>query len=172
MVDETTLRKVLASALPQLTRVASRICASRSDADDLVQETLEMVMTRGLPVHVEKPIAWLITSMHRRFIDHCRRRSRAPIHEPLDDAHDNVVPIAGEEPEWSQIDIEDIRRALQEINATFRQVYELHCFMTLTYEEIANRLNISTVTVGTRLTRARQQLRKVLSKRDGRKRKP
>ena len=53
--------------------------------------------------------------------------------------------------------------ALDIIDPAFREVYILHTFEHRSYEEIAAQLKISRVTVGTRLTRARMRLRKVLS---------
>jgi RNA polymerase sigma-70 factor (ECF subfamily) len=58
----------------------------------------------------------------------------------------------------------DLKAALLEIGAPFREVFELHEFARLSYEEIAGRLDISPNTVGTRLHRARRKLREVLMK--------
>ncbi len=63
--------------------------------------------------------------------------------------------------------IEDVRAALDQLDPTFAQVYKLHTFDRLSYEEIASRLRIERVTVGTRLNRARKKLRDVLVQRLG-----
>ena len=170
VVDAVTLRAILARALPVLTPIAQRLCAHRSDADDLVQDTLETAMIRGLPAELKNPLGWLVTTMHHRFIDRCRRDRRAPIHEPLGADHERVAPNASEpprgwpddEPAWSGLELADLQRALAEVGAPFREVYERHSFGGQSYGQIAASLHISTVTVGTRLSRVRLQLRKAL----------
>jgi len=167
MVDEATLRAIVAMALPLMKPMARRICANRSDADDLVQDVLETAMVRGLRADLKNPVGFLITSLHNRFIDYCRRARRTPLHEPLVDGHDNITPIDSADPVWASLDIADVRQALEQVGAPFREVYELHCFAGQSYDQIAAQLNISAVTVGTRLSRVRQQLRKILLKRVG-----
>jgi RNA polymerase sigma-70 factor (ECF subfamily) len=165
--ETETLHAVLAHAAPVLKRLAERLCATPTDAADLVQDTLERAMRQGLPADLQSPLAWLTTMMHNLFVDRCRAAARVPPHEPLDDTHDthdNVTPleVEGPEPAWSRATLDDVRVALDKINPAFREVYILHTFEHQSYEEIATRLKISRVTVGTRLTRARLRLRKVL----------
>ncbi|HEX4423739.1 MAG TPA: RNA polymerase sigma factor [Kofleriaceae bacterium] len=163
------LRSVLAEATPALQRIAERLCAGSSDGDDLVQDTIERVLKHGLPVDVQSPVAWLVRMMHNLFIDRCRSAARAPHHEQIDDTHDNITPIDADsqEPMWSRVTIDDLWKALDEVSAPFREVYILHSFERQSYDEIAAKLRISTVTVGTRLTRVRERLRKILVKRVG-----
>jgi RNA polymerase sigma-70 factor (ECF subfamily) len=165
----TTLNAVLADATPILTRIAHRLYANSQDAGDLVQDTCERAMRSGLPDDVQSPRAWLATMMHNLFIDRCRAANRAPIHEPLGEIHDNVTPLGVDSPEpaWSQVTVDDVRAALDEIEQPFREVYIMHTFEQRSYEAIAAKLKISRVTVGTRLTRTRKLLRKRLVKRIG-----
>jgi RNA polymerase sigma-70 factor (ECF subfamily) len=175
-----SLNAALVEATPILHRIAERLCASSADAADLVQDTIERAIRVGLPADVQNPRAWLTTMMHNLFIDRCRAAARQPHHEALDeahethDAHDNVTPLDADdhEPVWSRATLDDVHAALDKINPTFREVYVLHTFECRPYEEIAARLKISRVTVGTRLTRARLMLRKVLVGRLGQEAKP
>jgi RNA polymerase sigma-70 factor (ECF subfamily) len=161
------LDAVLASCEPVLLRVAERLCASSADARDLLQDTLERATRQGVPADVRNPRAWLATIMHNLFIDRCRAVARQPVHETLDDDH-GVVPLdQSEEPAWGRATIEDVRAALDQIDPVFAQVYRLHTFDQLSYEEIAKRLRVERVTVGTRLNRARKKLREVLVQRLG-----
>jgi RNA polymerase sigma-70 factor (ECF subfamily) len=165
----TSLGAVLADAMPLLAKIAERLCATAADASDLVQDTAERAMRQGLPADVRNSRAWLTTMMHNLFIDRCRAIARGPQHEPLDEVHDNVTPleVASAEPAWSRITIEDVRAALPDISETYREVYLLYTFERWSYEQIAAHLKIRQITVGTRLTRARQELRKVLVARFG-----
>lgn len=170
----TTLHPVLEDAAPVLTRIAQRLYGNAADAHDLLQDTIERAIRQGLPVDVQNPRAWLATVMHNLFVDRCRATARAPVHEPLEELHDNVTPlgIEGPEPAWSHLTIEDVRAALDAIDRPFREVYVMHTFERRSYEDIAAELKISRVTVGTRLTRTRKMLRKELVKRFGRGKKP
>lgn len=180
-VDETgcvtarppNLPTLLAEAMPVLTRIAVRICASASDAHDLVQDSVERALRQGIPANVASPRAWLITIMHNLFIDRCRSAARRPLHQPLDDGHLNITPLDlhSPEPDWCQVTLDDVRALLDTIDPEFREVYVLHTFEGRSYQEIAARLKISRVTVGSRLTRTRAKLRKLLAERIRRKKK-
>ena len=165
----TTLQAVLADAIPILTKLAEKLCDTAADAKVLVQDTAERAMRQGLPADIRNPRAWLTTMMHNLFIDRCRATARAPQHEPLGEVHDNVTPleVAGLEPPWSRVTLDDVHAALDDIGESYREVYVLHTFEHHSYEQIADHLKISPVTVGTRLTRARKELRKVLVARMG-----
>ena len=170
MDKSTALGAVLEDAVPVLTKIAERLCKNAVDAADLVHDVIERAIEQGLPGDVKNPHAWLTQIMKNLFIDRCRAASRAPVHEPLDETHDNVTPITVDvqEPAWSRATIDDVHAALETIDPPFREVYVLHTFQHLTYEEIATRLKISRFTVGTRLTRTRRMLRRQLLKRLGR----
>ena len=163
---------MLTEAAPVLAQIAQRLCRSAQDASDLVQDTIERAIRTGLPEDVHNPRAWLAKMMHNLFIDRCRKAARSPIHEPLGDVHDamNVTPLSVDAPEpaWSDATIEDVREALDQIDQEFRKVYIMHTFEQRSYEQIAADLKISRVTVGTRLTRTRKLLRKLLVKQLGR----
>jgi RNA polymerase sigma-70 factor (ECF subfamily) len=166
---QVILRAIIAEAIPGLTKLAERLCATSADASDLVQDTVERAMRNGIPADVRNPSGWLATMLHHLFIDRCRAEARRPPHEPIEDHHDNITPIhvAGLEPAWSRVTMADIYAALEAISPTYREVYALHTFERLSYEAIAERLKINRITVGTRLTRARLELRKVLIARFG-----
>ena len=94
--------------------------------------------------------------------DHeCRRQAREPNSAPIDDNE-----IASPEPNaprmWETITDEQIAAALADLESPFREVYELRLFGNCSYDEIAERLTIPRSTVGTRLMRARQKLKKAL----------
>jgi RNA polymerase sigma-70 factor (ECF subfamily) len=163
------LEAALTDAEPVLSRIAERMCANAADARDLVQDAFERATRIGLPPDVRNPAGWLVTIMHNLFIDRCRARARRPNHEPLVEEHANVTQIEPDPPEpaWSQITVDDVRAALAELEPAYREVYELHTFQRWSYEQIAERLSIQRVTVGTRLNRARKKLREVLVKRFG-----
>lgn len=163
------LETVLAEAEPELRRLAERLCGSRVNAHDLLQDTFERTLRQGIPPEIHSPPAWLATIMHNLFIDRCRAAARQPHHESLAVEHSNMTEFEPDAPEpaWSQITVDDIRDALQALEPVYRDVYKLHTFEHLSYAQIAQQLSIQRITVGTRLSRARNKLREVLAKRFG-----
>lgn len=164
--ETRSLKEVLADAEPTLLRFARRICEDRGDARDLVQETFLRACRHGVPQGIHCTRAWLTTIMQHVFLDRCRAASRRPRPQAFDDglrvaSFEQAMP----EPPWSRITIEDIREALDQIEQVYRDVYVLHAFDRLSYKDIARKLSIKRMTVGTRLNRAREQLRGVLVKR-------
>lgn len=146
--------------------VARRLCQSRDDAEDLVQDALERAMRNADKLtDPGRARAWLITVMHNLFIDRCRHKSRRPHHGALDEDHLGGVPDPGRVPAWGDITVDDVRAAARDLPGEFRRAYEMHAFEKRSYEDIARALGVPKSTVGTRLLRARRKLRALLAKR-------
>jgi RNA polymerase sigma-70 factor (ECF subfamily) len=160
---------VFAEARPALLRIAEHMCRNDADAEDVLQETFLRATLHGIPPEIRNVAAWLTTMLKNVFVDHCRKMKRRPSHEPITDDHHGLTRLEpdGPEPEWSRITLEDVRDAVEAIEPVYREVFRLHAFKDLSYEQIAQRLGIPRVTVGTRLNRARKKLREVLVARFG-----
>jgi RNA polymerase sigma-70 factor, ECF subfamily len=158
------LNTVLLNAEPMLRRLAERMCENSGDASDLVQDTFEHALRRGISPEIRSTNAWLTTIMRNLSLNHRRDTARKPYHETFEDSHGQITRLETDAlpPAWSRITVQDIRDALTQIKPLYRDVYELHTFGHLSYVQIAQQLSIQQRTVGTRLTRARQQLRDVL----------
>jgi RNA polymerase sigma-70 factor (ECF subfamily) len=163
------LEAAFAEIRPHLLRYAKRMCGNTADAEDLLQDAFLRAVRRGFPADVRSIQAWLTTTLHNLIIDRCRSMARRPSHETMNDNDDSLTQLEpdGPEPAWKQITVHDIRDALEVIEPVYREVYELHTFEFLSYDEVARRLKIQRVTVGTRLNRARKKLREVLVARFG-----
>lgn len=148
-----------------LRATAVRLCGNPTDAHDLVQDTFE----RGLR-HLDRfqpgtdGRAWLLTILHRLFIDRCRSRSRERRSDvPVEEMEERIAaPEADAAPAWAAIGPEQLQDALSRIPEEFSSVYRLHALEGRSYIEIAERLGIPKATVGTRLIRARRKLKDVL----------
>jgi RNA polymerase sigma-70 factor (ECF subfamily) len=145
---------------PALERMALRLCGNHADAHDLVQDTFERALRT---VHVrppESPQPWLITIMRNLFVDHCRRLSRQPQWVPMTvEHHERCQPDPELEPAWAAITPAQLQAALSRLDERFRQVCELRCRASASYEQIAAVLGIPKSTVATRLGRARRKVR-------------
>ncbi|MDC0712551.1 RNA polymerase sigma factor [Stigmatella sp. ncwal1] len=149
----------------ELHAVALRLCQHPADARDLVQDTLERGLrnlNRFTPGTDAR--AWLLTILHRLFIDRCRskalgRRMDVPV-ELWEERLPAPVPEAL--PRWAAISLEQLREALGCLPEAFRVIYQMHAVEGCSYVEISQKLGIPKATVGTRLIRARRRLKELL----------
>jgi RNA polymerase sigma-70 factor (ECF subfamily) len=138
---------------------ATRLCADRAQASDLVQDTFERALRnfdafeRGTNGR-----AWLMTIMARLFIDQLRKRKIATEVQTLD--HDE---LPAEPPaEELKVTSQQLHAAIAALPDELRQVIELHELQGLAYRDIEERFAIPKGTIGTRLSRARTKLHAVL----------
>jgi RNA polymerase sigma-70 factor (ECF subfamily) len=138
-----------------LLRQARKFCRNDAEAHDLVQDTFERAF-RGIDGF--KPgtnaRAWLATILTRLFIDRVRR---ARIIQLVEFQPDDLAA----EPEL-HVSPEQVLAAIAQLDNDLRQVIELHDLEGLRYREVAEQIGVPTSTVGTRLMRARAQLRQLL----------
>ena len=155
------LAMALTDDVSVLAAIARRLCGNSFDADDLVQDTLERALrARGRYVEEGNRRGWLAVILRNRFRDRCRvaRRQVAA----SDEVDDIATPAAPEPAPWEHITDAQLEAALARLGAPFRRVYELHA-LGHSYVEIAEELDISVNTVGTRLLRARAKLKAILN---------
>jgi RNA polymerase sigma-70 factor (ECF subfamily) len=145
-----------------LRKLARVLCRSSCDSDDLLQDTLERSMRHvGRLGAATNPRAWLACVMRNLFIDQQRRCKASPAPAALDD--EVPAPAAESRAWWEQLDLRDVRAALDALPAEQRQAFELLAFEGCSYEGVARRAGISRVTAGTRILRARRRLMQVLT---------
>ena len=135
-------------------------------ARDLVQDTLLKALSSLHSFEAGSNMAaWLMRILVNLFIDRYRRRSAQPLLVPL---CENVAAIAASpdkepSPMSARVSSEQLHAAFEKLSPPFREAYRLRIVEKLSYEQIASRLAIPVGTVGTRLGRARQQLRRILT---------
>lgn len=135
-----------------------------NDARDLVHDTFERAMLslrEPWPTNVR---AWLYRILDNLFIDRCRRLKARPRPVPIEDVH-LVAEPPDTPPPWSRLSSSDVLAASRELPEKLRAVFELHAFAGKKYREIAELLDIPEDTVASRLSRARAQLKTLLSAR-------
>jgi len=146
---------------PLLFQVACRLCRRTDDAHDLVQDTFERALRRGVSPNPNLK-AWLLSILHHRFIDVWRKRGKREV-TPAPDAPLAAPEAEAEaEPRWAALDEERVRAAVERLQPEQREVFLLHALEGRAYVEVARRIGIPQSTVGTRLFRARLRLRRLL----------
>jgi RNA polymerase sigma-70 factor (ECF subfamily) len=146
--------------IPRLRRYARALTGERSVADDLVQDTLERAWNklhlwrRGSDLR-----AWLFTIMHNTYVNQVRARSSAAV-LPLDE---EAFEMPARATQTDLLEIRDLEAALRRLPDDQREVLLLIALERLTYDEAAKTLGIPIGTVMSRLSRARERLRLILS---------
>ncbi len=151
----------LPSHLAALRATALRLSKNPAEADDLLQDTLERALGA---IHTfqggANERAWLMSILNNLFVDRYRRLARQGTRVELEE---DGLPEAPRDPEapWARLCSTEIGRAIDRLEPLFREPYQRHAAGE-SYEEISAALQIPRATVGTRLLRARKQLRRLL----------
>jgi RNA polymerase sigma-70 factor (ECF subfamily) len=150
--------KRLVELIPRLRRYARALVGDRNTADDLVQDTLERAWTklhlyrRGTDLR-----AWLFTVMHNVHVNRIRAT------RPADPLEDDMPELAQPQRGPDALLVRDLDRAIAKLPADQRAVLLLVTLEEMSYDEVARTLGIPIGTVMSRLSRAREKLRAMMS---------
>ena len=149
-----------ATFIPRLRRYARALTGDALLADDLVQDTLERALVkRHLWRQGSDLRAWMFTIMHNVFVNQIRARA-ADAAVALDaEAYD----VAARSSPVDLLEVGDIDAAIRRLPGEQREVLLLVALEQLSYGETAQALGIPVGTVMSRLYRARERLRALLS---------
>ena len=103
---------------------------------------------------------WLRKIMIYTAIDHCRKYNKHYFTAELDTSL-NHFPAENENA-FDMISYDEIIRAIRELSPAYRTVLNLFIIDGFSHEEISNKLSISVGTSKSNLSKARQQLQKIL----------
>lgn len=160
-----------AEALPHLDslyRMALRLTSDPSQAEDLVQETMLKAYRAWRQYRPgTNARAWLLTILRNTFINDYRRRKREPVAVDLEAVEPYAIyrDVEQADPEgafFAQIVDQRVLEAIDRLPPDFRDVLALSDMEGLSYQEIADALEIPVGTVKSRLFRARRQLQREL----------
>ena len=152
--------------------LARHLCGNAYDAEDIVQEAYIRAYRAFGNYSNDNSRAWILTITRNTCYSWMRRHSMdtgisfdEDIHTPvIDDQRTNAAVLR---PMEKLIDDEDnkqlIRHAIESLPVEFREVTILRELEELTYQEISTVLGIPKGTVMSRLARARNRLREILS---------
>ena len=139
-----------------------RMVRDRELAEDLTQQTFYVWATKGHQLREkEKVKTWLFTTLHRMFLESCRRRTRFP-HQELETA-DVELPVIHPH-EISRLDTAHVVATLGRVDESFQAPVALFYLQDHSYKEIAEILELPLGTVKSRISRGIAQLQKMLAK--------
>ncbi len=148
-------------------RLAYRLTGNRHDAEDLTQEVFVRVFRSLASYQPGTFEGWLHRITTNLFLDQARRKQRIRFDSLPDDVGDR---LAGHLPNpddgyADQLFDPDVELALAELPPDFRVAVVLCDIEGLSYEEIADVLDVKIGTVRSRIHRGRSRLRKALAHR-------
>ncbi|MGV3593148.1 MAG: RNA polymerase sigma factor [Gammaproteobacteria bacterium] len=146
----------LLALLPALRRFAWSLTNSVHDADDLLQNTVERLLVKGVPADADLN-KWAFTICRNLWIDECRSRKVRGTVAWDQDEHD-VVTVDGEKDMQLKIEVAQINALLQQLPEEQHLVLSMVTVQGLSYQETADALGVPLGTVMSRLARARSRL--------------
>ncbi len=155
------LKQELTRMAPALRRFAYSLTGSAADADDLLQNTLERLLSKAIPDDVELA-KWAFRICRNLWIDEYRaRKVRQKNVYSLDDTEEPATD--GEQVIHDQITLTQVDAAMNQLPDEQRTIMALVAVQGLSYKEVAETLGIPQGTVMSRLARARVALVKFLN---------
>ncbi len=161
----TDFALLLEVEIPRLRRYARALTRDVSRADDLVQSCLtRAVAKRHLWQEGTDLRAWLFTILHNQHVNDVRRSVREGISVAIEDAAPmlTVQPTA-----MDALQLRDLEAAIAKLSEEQRQVILLVGLEGMRYEEVAEVLGVPVGTVRSRLSRGRDQLRRLMGMHEG-----
>lgn len=150
----------------KLKRYARKFLSREEDVGDLVQDVFIKAYQHMQSFDTKLRFSpWIYRIAHNVFVNELRRKSRYGF--GLFDA-DAILPIlpAAETADQDTLDSEtraELEQHLMALVPKYREVIVLHYFEDLSYQEISDVLQVPVNTIGVRMTRARAQLKNIIS---------
>lgn len=154
--SETVHTQIIA-LLPRLRRFAASLTGNLSDADDLVQDTVERALKNLHRWQTGTRLdSWMYRIAQNIWIDSVRAARVRPTVNA--DPPESAVAFDGARAAEAKLTFADTCRALSELPAEQRAVVALVLIEGLAYREAADILGVPIGTVTSRLARAREAL--------------
>lgn len=156
------VRKRIASLRERLFRMAYAWCHNRATADDLVQEASLRALENASKLRdVDAADAWVFAILANCHRSHLRRTG-----SEVEQAHTSNEPVDdGEDPERladQDALVKRVHAAIARLNDEQRKVITLVDLEGFSYAEVATILQVPVGTIMSRLSRARQRMKKLV----------
>src|ERR1700682_328480 len=152
--------RLLEVEIPRLRRYARALTRSVSRSDDLVQSCLTRAVAKQ---HLWQPgtdlRAWLFTILHNQHVNDVRRSVREGVNvaveemTPMLTVQSNAIAV---------LQLRDLESAIAHLSQEQRQVILLVVLEGMGYEQVAAVLQVPVGTVRSRLSRGRDELRRLM----------
>jgi RNA polymerase sigma-70 factor (ECF subfamily) len=156
--------------LGALYNYAMILTRNQAEAEDLVQETYLRAIPAMARLRADSNIkSWLFRILRNIWLNQLRKLRTDPqiVHIDAEDSAAADEPIDPGKHSYdayvSKVETKQVRAAIEQLPAEFREIILLREFEELSYQEIAELLDCPAGTVMSRLARARSKLRVILS---------
>ena len=155
--DRTLDPGTLGEHIDRLFRAAWALSGSRTEAEDLVQETFARVLAKPRRVTGEDDVGYLLQALRNTFISSRRAAARRPAPETLDDGIEPVDRRTATRPEQA-VEAREVFAMIAGLSEPFRDALVAVDVAGLSYAEAAQLLGTKEATITSRLFRARAQV--------------
>lgn len=149
----------------RLLRYGHRFLSSDDDITDLVQEVFIKVYTNIQSFNTNMKFSpWIYRIAHNEFVNRIKKSKIKPLIF-FDSDEMFPHPEAQETADGESYDRElreEMDKRLREIDPKYREVLVLYYFEDMDYDEISEILHVPVSTIGVRLRRGRDQLKKII----------
>jgi len=154
------MKDQLMELLPAIRRFAWSLTHSVHDADDLLQATVERLLSKGVPDDVDVG-KWAFTVCRNLWIDEYRSRK---IRQTVDVDPDlaDAGQIDGETDIHAQMELKQVMTAMKQLPKDQQIVLSMVSIQGLSYQNVAEAMDIPLGTVMSRIARARGKLCELL----------
>lgn len=159
-VRDVSFEADVVERLPQLRRFARALTRDAAWADDLVQDTAERALTHMRSFRPDSNLrAWLLTILRHIYLDQLRARHEVA----MDDEHGPWQTLEAPSGQFDSLVLRDVQRMLYRLPFEQREVLLLVSVEELSYQEASSVLGVPIGTVMSRLSRAREHMRSLLT---------
>jgi RNA polymerase sigma-70 factor (ECF subfamily) len=152
-------RNDLVKTIPSLRAFAISLTQNNDRADDLVQETLVKAWDKQSSFQLGTNLkAWLFTILRNEFYSQMRKRGR----EVQDSDGTLTAGVAVHPGQQGSVDLNDFRKALEQLPEDQREAIVLIGASGFSYEEAAEICGCAVGTIKSRVSRARTRLQEIL----------
>lgn len=155
------MKKQLLELLPSLRRFSLSLTNSPHDADDLLQSTVERLLSRGVPEDAELS-RWAFTVCRNLWIDEFRARKVRRAAE-WDPTLEPGPAVDGEREAHARMELERVNAAMLRLPEDQHLVLSMVAVQGLPYKRVAEELGLPLGTVMSRLARARARVAEFLN---------
>ncbi len=151
----------LVSEIEKLRRFASKLTRNYDDAEDLLQTTIVKALQNKYKFEEGSNLfSWTSKIMFNTFASNYNRRVKF---ETQYDSENIIAAQATESSQESEAELRETGEALEKLSDDHKDIIVMICMNGMSYEAVAEQIDIPVGTVRSRLSRARDQLREHLA---------
>ena len=155
------MKNQIIALVPMIRRFAYSLTGNHHDADDLLQNTIERLLTKGVPDNVELN-KWMFRVCRNLWIDEYRSRKVRQTAAQSPELSSGQI-INDEKQQTDRISLHEVNNAMDVLPDEQRSILSLVAIQGMSYKEVSETLEIPIGTVMSRLSRARISLSQCLN---------